>query len=646
MILVHAGNRVDRPGGGEPRFPAGQVDFVKTRLRGLLELLGPTVVSAAAAGADLLLLECAVELGLPTHVVLPFDRGRFLGESVVDLGPEWVMRYERVLDAVDGSELCTITEHDESTAPDPFRRGNARLLDRAQELAAATGAGVLALAVRPGPGQGPPSVTDDFVDRARQRSITVIDIDPRMTPDRMRRAFVAMPFGVKGSGRRRVDCDATFAKLIVPSLEDADLLWHRADRELDRGLIHVGMIERLGNADVVLVDTATENPNVFYELGVRHALADRVTVLIGPKGTSPPFDTRPIRHFGYALDTGVITDEGALAVIPTLSAVLGDPGPQVSVDSPVFEFFLLERPTLVSRAVAGHPDRTLAGYHQDVTDAARRGDKVRLAALSADAGDKLSGGELRQVLLRIGIALYEHGHNPEAVAVLGGARHQPHDTGYALWAQHLAMALRRVGERVLPDGDPEPAWGQAEVLLDEALAAVGDDAETYGIAAGLAKQRGVGALRMGAAATARTRLTKAADLYRRGLDAEPTNFYTGLNTVTTLRILGQRMGAPPDTLATARQLLPVVGYFTRRAVDADRTDFWAVVTEAELEYTRFLLEDAVDAAGVVDAYTRAAAGMTKPWQATPVVNQLELYRLVGDPPDLLDRLLEVFADAS
>ena len=138
-------------------------------------------------------------------------------------------------------------------------------------------------------------MTDDFADLARLREITTIDIDPGIREAEMRGAFVAMPFGEKTYKRRKVDCDATFAKVIVPVLEDADLAWKREDRSLDAGIIHVGMIEQLGNADIVVVDTITENANVFYELGLRHAFADKTTILLGPVGTSPPFDTRPIR---------------------------------------------------------------------------------------------------------------------------------------------------------------------------------------------------------------------------------------------------------------------------------------------------------------------------------------------------------------
>ena len=109
----------------------------------------------------------------------------------------------------------------------------------------------------------------------------------------MRKAFVALPFGEKTYKRRKVDCDATFAKVIVPVLEDADLAWERKDRRQDAGIIHVGMIERLGNADIVVVDTITENANVFYELGLRHAFADKTAILLGPPRPSPPTSMPP-----------------------------------------------------------------------------------------------------------------------------------------------------------------------------------------------------------------------------------------------------------------------------------------------------------------------------------------------------------------
>src|SRR5262249_24152543 len=54
-------------------------------------------------------------------------------------------------------------------------------------------------------------------------------------------------------------------------------------------------------ADVAVVDITTRNPNVFYELGVRHVLRDRVTLLLRRKGTSNPFNIAGITAIEYDL---------------------------------------------------------------------------------------------------------------------------------------------------------------------------------------------------------------------------------------------------------------------------------------------------------------------------------------------------------
>jgi hypothetical protein len=292
MILVHAGNRVDAADrGGPSRFPESQVGFVEERLARLLDALRPrVVVSAAAAGADLLLLEKALSTeGVgEVHVVLPFSATRFRETSVADRGGAWTERYDRVLSRVQGREGSGVYPHDESPDDAGFRAGNRLLVEHAQQVA--DGDGVLALAVRPRPGDTEPSITDNFVAVARLHDLTVIDIDPRVRKADMRRAFVAMPFGEKRYKRRKVNCDATFDKVIVPVLEDADLAWEREDRRLDAGIIHVGMIERLGNAHIVVVDTITQNANVFYELGLRHAF-QRPPFCSGPR--APPHRSTP-----------------------------------------------------------------------------------------------------------------------------------------------------------------------------------------------------------------------------------------------------------------------------------------------------------------------------------------------------------------
>ncbi|HET7517203.1 MAG TPA: tetratricopeptide repeat-containing protein, partial [Actinomycetes bacterium] len=544
-------------------------------------------------------------------------------------------------------EGSQVYEHDKSPDDAGFRAGNQLLIEHAQQVAGDDG--VLALAVRPRPSDAEPSITDDFVTVARLHDLTVIDIDPRVRKADMRRAFVAMPFGEKRYKGRKVNCDATFDKVIVPVLEDADLAWSREDRRLDTGIIHVGMIERLGNAHIVVVDTITQNANVFYELGLRHAFADKTTILLGPKGTSPPFDTRSIRHFPYSLAGTAISDQEALEAIRTLQPVF-DPDhlEQAGRDSPVFEFFELPvRPPLSRlqlRGGGGEAPRRLAELHTRVDKAADQGDSEELDRLAREIpGLLLHPSEQAQLLLAVGIALREHRQPKRAVEVLSGLAYDPEDGHYELWAQQLAMALRRQGEEALANEgrNPEPLWDKAQGLLDGVLA-IDNDPETCGIAGGLAKQRAARALIEGRRELGAAHLEKAARLYLDGIEADPANYYAALNAVSTLRVLAQRLGGSAEQLQLARELLPVALFCARTAVKHDPDDFWAVVSVAELVLTAHLLGGKETEDDVVQAYARAAAVRTKPDQLTSVENQLRLYELVGDAPELINRIRGLF----
>ena len=93
--------------------------------------------------------------------------------------------------------------------------------------------------------------------------------------------FVLMPFGKKpdGSGGA-VDFDAVYRELIAPAIDTAGLEPLRADEESTGGIIHKPMFERLILCEFAVADLTTANANVFYELGVRHAVRPWSTVLV------------------------------------------------------------------------------------------------------------------------------------------------------------------------------------------------------------------------------------------------------------------------------------------------------------------------------------------------------------------------------
>ena len=78
-------------------------------------------------------------------------------------------------------------------------------------------------------------------------------------------AFVAMPFGIKED----IDFNAVFRDLIKPALEGAGFEVFRADEEMRAGNIRTDMFQELLLADLVVADLSIDNPNVWYELGVR-----------------------------------------------------------------------------------------------------------------------------------------------------------------------------------------------------------------------------------------------------------------------------------------------------------------------------------------------------------------------------------------
>lgn len=112
--------------------------------------------------------------------------------------------------------------------------------------------------------------------------------------------FVIIGFGKKTSyanGKLRIlDLDETYTLLIKPVFDSLGIPCYRAiDKNLS-GSIDKFMLQEIKNADIALVDISTLNANVMWELGVRHALKPRHTIMICEKEqmSSIPFD---INHF-------------------------------------------------------------------------------------------------------------------------------------------------------------------------------------------------------------------------------------------------------------------------------------------------------------------------------------------------------------
>jgi len=149
--------------------------------------------------------------------------------------------------------------------------------------------------------------------------------------------FVLMPFGKKMDAAGRVtNFDSIYLKIIAPAVVRAGLEAIRADEEKIGGTIHKPMFERLMLCHYAVADITGANPNVFYELGIRHAMRPRSTVIVFGEGTVLPFDIALVRGISYKTD-GAGEPIGADATLDRIAKQLIAARGNPHDDSPIFQ---------------------------------------------------------------------------------------------------------------------------------------------------------------------------------------------------------------------------------------------------------------------------------------------------------------------
>src|ERR1700745_136391 len=118
----------------------------------------------------------------------------------------------------------------------------------------------------------------------------------------MQRAFVIRPFGTKkDSAGTEIDFERVHRELIDPALKQAGLDGGTTGEIIEAGNIREDAFALIIEADLVVCDVTLHNANVFYELGIRHALRKKRSVLIkgGPVKDGNPFDLLTDRYVRY-----------------------------------------------------------------------------------------------------------------------------------------------------------------------------------------------------------------------------------------------------------------------------------------------------------------------------------------------------------
>lgn len=116
---------------------------------------------------------------------------------------------------------------------------------------------------------------------------------PSISADWQNICFYITPIGSEDSVERR-HADLFMSSLVQPALEELGLSVVRADQIGEPGMITTQVLEYLKRSRLAIADLSYLNPNVFYEVALRHALRLPVVQIIR-KADRLPFDVNQSR---------------------------------------------------------------------------------------------------------------------------------------------------------------------------------------------------------------------------------------------------------------------------------------------------------------------------------------------------------------
>ena len=437
--------------------------------------------------------------------------------------------------------------------------------------------------------------------------------------------FVAMPFGIKpDSLGQAIDFDRIYSELIRPALESIGLEVLRADDDMAPGDIRADLFQELLMADLVVADLSLDNPNVWYELGVRHALRARGVILIHAPRSSQPFDIYSDRKLCYHLQNGapdpqtLAADRRALAEMAKLT-LHTLPGRKTS---PVYNLLPnLEEPAWTRLRVGNALD-----YWESYEDWTSRIEIARNADRPEDIlvlADDAPATPLRvEAHLTAGEALRHMGHFEFAL--------EQFDLALAFAPDNFEAARQR-GVCLQRSGRTEQARAAYKHLVELDT----DDVGAWELLGRLDKEEWVLAWRQPGRTPDQMRqdaayedalLREAINSYRTAFRISPDHYLSGINAVMLMHLYCDLTG---DTRYTAEVAVMTGGVAWAATCERDAENrYWALANLGGLA----ILDS--DPAAVGAAYREAIAHADNDWLALKATHaQLNLLADLGFRPE-------------
>ena len=443
------------------------------------------------------------------------------------------------------------------------------------------------------------------------------------------RAFIIRPFGTKND----INFDEVESKLIDPALNRLNITGRTTMEIRKQGNIRLDMFQKLLTADLVIADISIHNANVYYELGIRHALRGKHTFMIRARGADikteeVPFDLKTDRYLGY-------DGKNPAASVDDLFESLRQTINSEDHDSPVFQML----PDLAEqdRARFLPIPRDFREEVERANEAKELGDLELLAAEARGFEWEVEG------LRVVGRAQFNLKAFEGARATWEAVRKiDPLDEEANTW---LGTIYQRLGDLTSSD------QALKRVLKRKELDKEGR-AEVRSLLARNAKTHWTNEWRQAASLPERQRcallspyLDESLEAYECAFKEDLHHFYAGLNTLGMLAIQTKLAEMMPDVWAerfdddddgqgdlAARKkkidkLCASVDLSVKAAAERlqreQQTDIWVAISEAD-----FCLLTSKKAGKVSDAYRRALVGAPA-FVADALRRQLGLYQELG-----------------
>ncbi|MDE5446377.1 tetratricopeptide repeat protein [Bradyrhizobium sp. CSA207] len=437
--------------------------------------------------------------------------------------------------------------------------------------------------------------------------------------DYSRICFVIMPFGTKAVQppperknsstdrpvEKAVNFDTLYTDIFVPAISAVDLPEggklepHRTDRDFFAGDIKQDMFDYLEYSRFALCDISGLNPNVMYELGVRHRAREAGTAIFRQTGLPLPFDINSIKAFPYDYEPA----EAAAQARALITKVLDESLQRNRIDSPV-------RIALRQQRQSGKIDDLL----KQAEDAIRKVNFPGAMDIYRQAVAIAPDNPLPR--MKLGLLCRDRGIWQEALEQFTRASEIAPDYPEA-WRERGIAENKIAADAKRPmDGDPAPG----EESLRRAVAINDKDFDAYASLGGVLKRAG--------------RIEQSRDAYDKSQQLSGGHPYPLLNALKLRAALDGKLGLTgPDKIALAR------AQRFREGQAQQNPPFdspWCFFDLAEIKLYRG------DAHGFLDTATQGFEHTDHDWQGKSFVKSLRLLLpAASELPGLTEGLAEL-----